>query len=117
VAQIKINALSFGLLVKDLLIGEHTLEQLAERTGLHYCTILSYTRGLYKAKAIHICGWRMNKNRQYVLKVYKIGDKQDMPKPRKARTHAQRSAKYREKLRLRREKEIENARPSQPAAL
>lgn len=116
-AKTRINAMSFGFLVQELLSGTYTCEELAERTGLHYCTVLNYTLGMYKAKAIHICGWRMNKNRQYVLKVYKIGDKQDMPKPRKALTHAQRSAKYREKIRLRRAKEIESARSSQSAAL
>lgn len=102
-ARVSVNAMSFGILVQDLLHGTYTLDELAERTGLHRDTITKYTLGMYKAKAIHICCWRMDKRRRYVLRVYKIGDRQDVPRPREAPTAAQRSAKYREKLRLRRE--------------
>jgi transcription initiation factor IIE alpha subunit len=96
-AQIKVNAISFAHLVRELLAGESTCEELAERTGLHYVTVLNYTRAMYRAKAIHICAWRMNDHRMYVKKVYRIGDRQDATKPRPAMTRAQRSLRYREK--------------------
>jgi hypothetical protein len=97
--QIKVNAMSFAHLVRELLAGEYTCEELAEKTGLHYVTVLHYTREMYRTGAVHICAWRMNNHRMYVKKVYKIGDYQDSPKPRKALTHAERSLRYREKKR------------------
>jgi hypothetical protein len=96
-AQIKVNAMSFALLIREMLAGEYTCEELAERSGLHYVTVLRYTRELHKAGAAYIRAWRMNEKRQYVLKVYGIGDMQDARKPRAAMTHAQRSQRYRMK--------------------
>jgi hypothetical protein len=96
-AQIKVNAMSFALLVKEMLAGEYTCTQLAERTGLHYVTVLTYTRAMHKAGSAYICAWRMNEKRQYVLKVYGIGEMQDARKPRAAMTPAQRQLKYRMK--------------------
>lgn len=95
--MVKVNAMSFALLVKEMLAGEYTCEELAERTGLHYVTVLNYTRAMHKAKAAYICAWRMNEKRQYVLKVYGIGEMQDARKPRAAMTPAQRQLKYRMK--------------------
>jgi hypothetical protein len=111
-AQIKVNAMSFAHLVRELLAGEYTCEELADRTGLHYVTVLHYTREMYKTGAVHICGWRMNDHRMYVKKVYKIGDKQDAAKPRKPMTRAERSLRYREKLRSRKEHEQSHQSPA-----
>jgi hypothetical protein len=97
--QVKVNAMSFALLVKEMLAGEYTCEELAERTGLHYVTVLNYTREMHKAGSAHICAWRMNHRKQYVLKVYGVGDRMDAEKPRKAMTSAQRQLKYKSKLR------------------
>lgn len=94
---VKINAMSYALLVKEMLEGEYTCEELAERTGLHYVTVLNYTRQMHKAGAAYICAWRMNHRRQYVLKVYKIGHAPDAPKLRPAMTSAQRTQRYRMK--------------------
>jgi hypothetical protein len=98
-AQIKVNAMSFALLVREMLAGEYTCEELAERTGLHYVTVLHYAREMHKAGSAYICAWRMNERKQYVLKVYGIGNRADVNKPRKAMTPAQRQMKYRAKLR------------------
>jgi len=96
-AQIKVNAMSFALLVREMLAGKYTCEELAERSGLHYVTVLYYTREMHKAGAAHICAWRMNHRKQYVLKVYGIGNRDDARKPRVALTPAQRSQRYRMK--------------------
>jgi hypothetical protein len=97
--MVNVNAMSFAHLVRELLAGEFTCEELAERTGLHYVTVLHYTREMRKVKAIHICAWRMNDQRLYVKRVYKIGNYQDAAKPRRAMTPAERRTRYREKLR------------------
>jgi hypothetical protein len=96
-AQIKVNAMSFALLVREMLAGVYTCEELAQRTGLHYVTVLHYTREMHKAGAAHICAWRMNHCRQYVLRVYAIGNRDDARKPRAALTPAQRTQRYRMK--------------------
>lgn len=93
--MVKVNAMSFALLVREMLDGEYTCAELAERTGLHYVTVLRYARELHKAKAAHICAWRMNEKKQYVLKVYKIGEGMTARKPRPPMTHAQRAFRYR----------------------
>jgi hypothetical protein len=90
--------MSFALLVKEMLAGEYTCEELAERTGLHYVTVLNYTREMHKAGSAYICAWRMNEKRQYVLKVYAIGNMYDVRKPRVALTPAQRTQRYRAKI-------------------
>jgi hypothetical protein len=103
--HVKVNAMSFALLVKEMLAGESTCEELAEKTGLHYVTVLNYTREMHKAGAAHICAWRMNHRKQYVLKVYGIGNRDDVRKPRAAMTPAQRQLKYR----MKRVKTLSNA--------
>lgn len=50
----KVNAMALADLVRDLLVGQFTCKELAVRTGLHYVTVLDYTRAMHKAKAIHI---------------------------------------------------------------
>ncbi len=49
--QIKVGALTYAQLIKFMLEGEHTCHELAELTGLHYVTVLQYTRELYAAGA------------------------------------------------------------------
>jgi hypothetical protein len=111
---IKVNAMSFALLVKEMLAGVYTCAELAERTGLHYVTVLNYTREMHKAGSAHIVGWRRNKLHHYVLKIYGIGDMPDARKPYEAKTPAQRTQKYRMKLKQRKEDE---QRQDQPPAL
>lgn len=107
--QVKVNAMSFALLIKEMLGQSYTCAELAERTGLHYVTVLNYTRELHKARAAHICAWRMNDQKQYVLKVYGIGHMYDASKPRKAKTPAERQIKYRAKLKREKEREQQSA--------
>ena len=112
--QVKVNALSFALLVKEMLVGVYTCEELAERTGLHYVTVLRYTREMHKAGSAHIVGWRRNKLHHYVLKIYGIGDMPDARKPYEAKTPAQRAERYRAKVKQRKEN---GQRQDQPTTL
>lgn len=56
-----------------MLEGAYTCQQLADRTGLHYVTVLRYTRELYRARAAYICTWEKDKRGRDNNKVYKIG--------------------------------------------
>lgn len=95
---VKVNAMSYAKLMRLLLDGGYTLQELAEETGLHYTTVCDYTTALYKEKAIHIAGWAPDARGRVCNKVYKIGAEKDAK--RNPVTKAERQAKRREKLRL-----------------
>lgn len=95
--QIKVGALTYAQLIKHMLEGIYTCQELAEITGLHYVTVLQYTRELHAAGAAHICAWEKDKLGRDALKVYKIGEGTD--KRRARMSEAQRQARYRSKQR------------------
>lgn len=74
---VRVNALSFAQLVKHLNEGLYSCKELAEMTGLHYVTVLDYTRALHKAKAVHICAWEDDSRGRSLIKVYKTGPGKD----------------------------------------
>ena len=51
------NAITQAHLIKLLLEGDYTCQELADETGLHYVTVLQYTRELYRAGAAYIVRW------------------------------------------------------------
>jgi hypothetical protein len=68
---------------------------MAEMTGLHYVTVLQYTRELHRAGAAHIAGWEKDPRGRDLAKIYKIGEGKD--KPRQKKTQAERQIAYRAK--------------------
>jgi len=96
VRQVKVNALSQANLIKLLLEGEYTMRQLAEETGLHYVTVVDYTRALRRAGILHICAWELDRMGRETIRVYKLGEGKDV-KPRKRLTPSERAARYRAK--------------------
>ena len=92
---IKINAICQAQLIKLLLDGVYTCQELAEQTGLHYVTVLQYTRELHAAGAAYICAWEKDTRGRDAIKIYKIGEHRDAQ--RKRLTAAQRQAKSRAK--------------------
>lgn len=96
-ARVKVNAMSYALLIKHMLEGIYNCRELAEMTGLHYVTVLQYTRELYRAKACHIAMWEKDARGRDMVKVYKLGEGRDA---RRAKlTAAQRQARTRSKQR------------------
>lgn len=93
---IKVNAMAYAHLVELMLDGTHSCRELAEITGLHYVTVLDYTRALHRAGAAHICAWEKDKRGRDLIKVYRIGRGRDAKRQRL--TAQQRSARYREKI-------------------
>lgn len=93
----KINRFTQALLIKLLLEGVYTCEQLAEETGLHYVTVLDYTRELHRVGAAHISSWEKDARGRDVVKVYRLGAGKDAK--REKLTPAQRQARYRAKVR------------------
>jgi len=96
---IKINAISQAQLIKFLWDGNYSCVELAEMTGLHYVTVLQYTRELHSAGAAHINSWEKDARGRDVIKIYKLGPGKDKARHRKPAT--ERSAAYRAKKRMR----------------
>lgn len=92
---VKINALSQAQLIKLLLEGTYTCAELAEMTGLHYVTVLQYTRELHRAGAAHIFSWEKDSRGRDLAKIYKLGRGRDAKRERL--TQAQRQARVRAK--------------------
>lgn len=93
--QIKINAIMQAQLIKLLLEGTYTCAELAEMIGLHYVTVLQYTRELHRAGAAHIAEWEKDWRGRDLSKIYKLGVGKD--KPRQKKTQAERQIAYRAK--------------------
>jgi predicted ArsR family transcriptional regulator len=92
---IKINAISQANLIKLMLYGTMTCKELAEETGLHYVTVLQYTRELHAFGAAHICLWEKDNRGRDSIRVYKIGEGKDAK--RQKMTGAERQARSRSK--------------------
>ncbi len=93
----KINAITQAQLIKLLIEGVYTCQQLADETGLHYVTVLQYTRELHRFGAAHISSWEKDSRGRDILKVYKLGAGKDAKRQRM--TAAQRQARTRDKKR------------------
>lgn len=93
--MIKINCITQAKLIEALLDGVYTCAELAEITGLHYVTVLQYTRELHRAKAAHICGWEKDSLGRDALKIYRLGRGKDAK--REKLTAAQRQQRTRDK--------------------
>jgi hypothetical protein len=93
--QVKVGALSYAQLVLHMLDGNYNCQELAELTGLHYVTVLQYTRELHAAGAAHIASWDKDGRGRDSIKVYKIGPGRDAKRAKMS--PAQRTARYRVK--------------------
>jgi hypothetical protein len=94
--MVKVGALSYAQLVLHMLEGNHNCQELAEATGLHYVTVLQYTRELHAAGAAHISSWDKDTLGRDLIKVYKIGPGRDAKRAKL--TPAQRTQRHRSKL-------------------
>lgn len=92
---VKINAFTQARLIKLLLDGSHNCMELAEETGLHYVTVLQYTRELHRVGAAHICMWEKDTRGRDLVKIYKLGKGRDAK--REKMTPVERTARYRAK--------------------
>lgn len=91
----KINRFTQAQLIKLLLEGTYTCQELAEMSGLHYVTVLDYTRELHRVGAAHISSWEKDSRGRDIIKVYKLGAGKDAKRQRK--TDSERQQAYRAK--------------------
>lgn len=88
--------MSQAKLVKLLLDGTHSCAELAASTGLHYMTVLDYTRHLHREGAAHIAEFRADTRGRDSIKVYKLGPGKDAK--RYALSAAERTKRYRKNV-------------------
>lgn len=110
---IKLNAILQAQLIKLLLEGTYTCQELADMTGLHYVTVLQYTRELHRAGAAHIAEWEKDWRGRDLAKIYKLGAGKD--KPRQKKTQAERQIAYRAKKKQIKVLEMLKSCSAQPA--
>jgi hypothetical protein len=94
--QIKMGAISYALMLKHMMEGVYTCQELAEFTGLHLITVYQYTREICAAGAAHICHYEPDARGRHNIKVYKLGAGKNAKKPKM--TVNERMAKHREKV-------------------
>lgn len=100
-AQVKMGAVLYARMVEMMLHGTFSCQEMADETGLHYVTVLQYTRELYRAGACHIHCWDKDKRGRDVIKIYKIGKGKDAARHRLSKS--ERQARHRIKQRALRE--------------
>jgi predicted ArsR family transcriptional regulator len=93
--MVKLGALTNANLMKLLLDGTYSCIELSEETGLHYVTVLEYTRAMHRVGAVHINSWEKDTRGRDVIKVYKLGTAKDAK--REKLTSVERTARYRAK--------------------
>lgn len=91
--QVKVNSLSYAQLIKAMIPGDLTCQELADETGLHLVTVYQYARDLHAARAAHIARFDPDVRGRHTVKVYKLGAGKDAPRVRM--TGAQRQARSR----------------------
>jgi predicted ArsR family transcriptional regulator len=93
---VKVNAMSYAIMLKNMMEGDHSCFELAEITGLHVLTIYQYCRELHKQGVIHICRYEPNERGRHTIKVYKLGQGKDAKRIRMS--GLERQAKHRSKI-------------------
>lgn len=93
--QIKINAVAHAQLIKYMLEGTYNCRELAELTGMHYVTVVQYTRQLHRAGACHVFMWDKDTRGRDAIKIYKLGVGQDAK--RQSISARERNRRYRAK--------------------
>jgi DNA-binding transcriptional ArsR family regulator len=93
---VRIGMLTNALLMRHLVEGKMTRQQLADATGLHYITVSRYLHELRKQHILYVASWlRGTEPKAKAQQIFKLGAQPDVPKPapltaqeRQARTRA-----------------------------
>lgn len=97
---VKVNALSFGLMLQYLMQHGHaTLAELAEHTGLHPQTVKTWIAEWHRLNVVHVCEWERNSYGRPTIMVYKLGEGRDKPRPKKSQAERARTWRANKKIR------------------
>lgn len=104
-AMRKINALSFAIMMRTLIIKPRSLYDIVEETGLGYETVRTYVRELHRQRVVCIAGWRECTEKNGVQALYAVNNglqARDAAKP-PPMTNAEKSRRHYQKMKARRE--------------
>jgi predicted ArsR family transcriptional regulator len=96
-AVIKVNAMSYAKLIKELHDGPYSFQELADNTGLHYHTVREYVNCLHRERLVHIALWEKDRLGRDCKPLWVFGRSKD--KKREKMTQAERQARHRSKKR------------------
>ena len=94
--QVKIGALTYARLIKAMIPGDLTCQELADETGLHLLTVYQYTRELHAAGAAHIARYDTDCRGRSIIKVFKLGEGRDAK--RQPMSKAERQQRVRDRV-------------------
>lgn len=94
--MIKMSCISMAQMMKCLMEGIYSCREIAEETGLHYITVLQYTREMHLAGVLYIKAWEKDSRNKDAIRIYAFGNKPDAK--RKTLSMAERSHRRREKI-------------------
>lgn len=95
--QVKIGAVTYALLLKEMLPGDLTCQELAEATGLHYVTVLQYTREMHNVGVVHIARFDPDARGRHNCKVFRFGPGKDAKRVRMSDAERQQRARDRKR--------------------
>lgn len=94
---IKVNALSYAKLLRELHEGPFSFQELADNTGLHYHTVRDYVNALHRERLVHIFAWDKDSYGRDCKPLWIYGQGRD--KKRERMTQAERQQRHRSKKR------------------
>lgn len=92
----RLNSVVFAAAIEELMAGPTTRAELAEHTGLHWCTVNLFLTTLHRRGLIHVAAWEKDSRGRRCLAAFEFGRGKDVPKPPPmTRAAAQRAYKQR----------------------
>lgn len=96
-AQVRVNALAFALMVKAVYEKPRTLHEIADLTGLHLWTVRHYIKALHKQELVHITKWDPDTMGRDTTPYWTFGMGVDVPRRRKTGSQKMRELRARQR--------------------
>jgi len=93
----KVGATLYALMLRKLLDGDISCQEIARTTGLSILTVRQYVAALHKKKVVYISGWGRDVYGRYTIRHYTLGEGRDERKPN-PQTRTEIVARYRQRL-------------------
>lgn len=89
---------NIAAIIRELMAFPVSLRELEQKTGIAYETLRPMMNALKKEQVVHIAMWKIDSMNRASIACYSLGFGVDAPK-RQPKTGAQRSMKYKNKIR------------------
>lgn len=84
--QMKVNHIAYAVMLRELLVGPCTDQELADASGLFVLTVHRWMRVMRKYKVVHIAAWEKDARGAHTIPVHALGEGRDVKRPLKAAT-------------------------------